>query len=104
MYEHYRLFFNKRRATDTIFRLLRNNQTRIFKTLRSNSKATNTIELIQCDRQFLYKWIQFQLSYEISDDEFRQNYHIDHVKAIANFDLSIKENQYEAFGLLTFVK
>ena len=29
---------------------------------------------------------------------FRQNYHIDHVKAIANFDLCIKENQYEAFG------
>ena len=31
----------------------------------------------------------------MSDEEFRQNYHIDHVIAIANFDLSIKENQFE---------
>ena len=34
----------------------------------------------------------------MSNDEFRQNYHIDNVKAIANFELSSKENQYEAFG------
>ena len=48
--------------------------------------------------QFFYDWIQFQLPYKMNDDEFRQNYHIDHLKAIANFDLSIKENQFEAFG------
>ena len=79
---------------------MRNSRTRIFEALRSNSKATKTIELLQCDRQFFYKWIQFHLPYEMSDYEFRQNYHLDHVKAIANFDLSIKENKYKTFGWL----
>ena len=37
------------------------------------------------------------MGFDISDDEFKEKYHIDHVKAIANFDLSKLENQYEAF-------
>ena len=90
--------YNKnKRNTNPIFRLISNNRARIRLALQSNRKATTTIELLQCDRQFFYDWIQFQLPYEMSDEEFRQNYHIDHVKAIANFDLSIKENQFEAF-------
>ena len=47
---------------------------------------------------FFYQWIQFQLSYEISDDEFKTLYDVDHVRPISSFDLSIEENQSEAFG------
>ena len=39
----------------------------------------------------------WQLPYEMSDDEFKTLYDIDHVQPIASFDLSIKENQFEAF-------
>ena len=90
-------YVKNRRNTDPIFRLIVNNRSRIFKTLKSNSKANNTIELLQCNRLFFYNWIQFQLPYEMSDDEFKKLYDIDHVKPIASFDLSIKENQFEAF-------
>ena len=80
-----------------IFRLVKNNRRRIDHALKSNDKAAHTIELLQCNWQFFYNWIQFQLPYEMSDDEFKKLYDIDHVKPIASFDLSIKENQFEAF-------
>ena len=34
----------------------------------------------------------------MTDDEFRNNYDIDHVVALANFDLSDQENQFIAFS------
>ena len=86
-----------RRINNPVYRFIQNNRTRIWTALKSNSKATNTIELLQCDGQFFYKWIQFKLPYEMSDEEFRQNYHIDHVKPLASFYLSIEGNQFEAF-------
>ena len=86
-----------RRHTDPIFRLIGNNRARIRLALQSNRKATTTIELLQCNRLFFYEWIQFQLPYEISDDEFKKLYDVDHVRPISSFDLSIKENQFEAF-------
>ena len=90
-------YLQNRRNNNPIYRLIVNNRARDYKSLNLNNRATNTIELLQCDRQFFYEKIKFQLPYEMSDDEFKQNYYIDHVKAIPNFDLSIKENQFEAF-------
>ena len=40
----------------------------------------------------------WQLNDDISDDEFKKNYHIDHVKPISSFNLSDPESQFEAFG------
>ena len=35
----------------------------------------------------------------MSDDEFKTNYEIDHVVALANFEISDQENQFIAFSL-----
>ena len=35
----------------------------------------------------------------MSDDEFKNNYKIDHVVPLSSFDLSIPENQFIAFNL-----
>ena len=34
----------------------------------------------------------------MSDDEFKKLYDVDHVRPILSFNLSIEQNQYEAFG------
>ena len=39
----------------------------------------------------------WQLNDNISDDEFKKCFHIDHVRPISSFDLSDPESQYDAF-------
>ena len=34
----------------------------------------------------------------MNDDEFKKLYDVDYVRPISSFNLSIKENQFEAFG------
>ena len=41
----------------------------------------------------------WQLYDNISDDEFKKCYNIDHVRPIATFNLSDSKNQYYAFHL-----
>ena len=38
------------------------------------------------------------MPYDMNDDEFRNNYEIDHVVALANFDLSDQKNQFISFN------
>ena len=83
---------------NSIFRLINNNRTQIKNALKSNNKATNSIELLGCNKEFFFEWIQFQLPYEMNDDEFTKLYDIDHVKPIVTFDLPDSNAQYEDFG------
>ena len=76
--------------------MIRNNRSQISSSLKANSKATNLIDLLGCNKEFFYKWIQFQLPYFMDDSEFREHFHIDHCRPIATFDLSNPENQYDA--------
>ena len=92
-----RAWDKNQRNINPIYRLITNNRRRIRSALESNSKTAHTIYLLGCDRFIFYQWIQFQLPFEMSDDEFKKLYDIDHVKPIASFDLSIEQNQFEAF-------
>ena len=38
------------------------------------------------------------MSSDISDDEFKTNWHIDHVRPISSFNLANTKDLYEAFG------
>ena len=84
-------------CNNPLYRLIRNNRSRIRSSLKANSKATNSINLLGCNKEFFYKWIQFQLPYSIDDSEFRELFHIDHCRPLATFDLSNPENQYDAY-------
>ena len=57
--EYKKQYLQNRRNTNPVYRLIGNNRARIYKALNVNNKATNTIELLQCNRQFFYEWIQF---------------------------------------------
>ena len=86
------------RSTNPIYKLITNNRVRIRQALKSNSKAAHTIELLDCSKEFFYQWIKFNLPYNMNDDEFKNNYEIDHVVPLSSFDLSIPENQFIAFN------
>ena len=89
---------NNKRNTNYIFRLIQNNRNRIRDALQSNNKADHSIELLGCNKEFFYHFIKFLLPYDMTDAEFRNNYEIDHVVALANFDLSDQKNQFIAFS------
>ena len=78
--------------------MIDNNRTRIRNALKSNNKADHSIELLGCSKEFFYHFIKFLLPYDISDDEFRNNYEIDHVVPLSSFDFSNEENQFIAFN------
>ena len=94
---HQREYKKNKRHTDPINRLIINNRSRIRLALKSNDKTTNTIDLLGCSKEFFFNWIKWQLPYEMSDDEFKKRYHVDHVRPIATFNLSDPESQYDAF-------
>ena len=87
-----------RRNTNPIYSLIKNNRKRIHKALQSNSKTTNTIKLLGCSKKFFYNWIKWQLPYDMSDDEFKKAYHIEHVRPISSFNLSDSASQNDAFN------
>ena len=90
-------FDKTQRNINPIFRLRENNRTRIRNALQSNSKANNTIDLLGCDKNFFYQWIMWQLPREMDDNEFKENYDINHCRPIATFNLSNPDEQYDAF-------
>ena len=96
--KYQRNYETNQRQINPIFRLIKNNRRRISHALQSNNKADHSINLLGCTKEFFYNFIKFQLPYEMDDNEFKENYHIDHVVALANFDLSIPENQFIAFS------
>ena len=79
-----------------ILRLIENNRIRIRQSLQAN-KATHSIDLLGCNKKFFFNWIKWQLPYDMTDDEFKKAYHVDHVRPIATFNLSDPESQYNAF-------
>ena len=85
-------------CNNPLYRLIRNNRSRIRSSFKSNIKATNSIDLLGCNKEFFYKWIQFQLPYSIDDSEFREYFHIDHCMPLATFNLVDPQNQYDAFS------
>ena len=93
-----REYRKNRRTYNPIYRLIEINRRQINESLHYNKKATSTINLLGCNKEFFYHFIKFLLLYDISDDEFKNNYKIDHVVALENFDLSDQENQFIAFS------
>ena len=91
-------YHNYRINNNPIYRLIKNNCARVHTALKSNNKTAHKIELLSFNKEFFYHWMKWQLPYDMNDDEFRQNYDIDHCRPIATFNLSDPDAQYDAFS------
>ena len=96
--QHIKEYNKNKMNTDPLYKMIKNNRARIHNILNSNSKTNNIIKLLGCNKQFFNQWIKFNLRYDMSYEEFKEAYHIDHVVALANFDLSIPENEFIAYN------
>lgn len=85
-----------RKKVDEAFRIMCNIRTRIHNVLKQN-KSNKTDELLGCSKTQLKEWLSFQLTDELSWDNYGTLWHIDHVIPLAFFDLVDINEQWLAF-------
>ena len=90
--------YRRQYRSNPINRLINLTRNRINQALNNEQKADHSIELLGCSPEFFWKWISFQLPYEMSNEEFNAKYHLDHVRSINSFDKTQCDWQYDAFN------
>ena len=93
----YRAHEKERRKTDSCFRIANNLRGRLRLALKSQrtSKKNNTLKYIGCDKKFLRTYLESKFTNGMSWDNYGL-WHIDHIKPISLFNLSIEEEIYKS--------
>jgi len=87
--EHIRKKENERLRTDFSFRLRKNCRTRIYQALKGiRGKTHHSIEYVDCDVEFLKKWLEYNFEDGMTFDNYGPYWHVDHVIPCAKFDLT----------------
>lgn len=90
------LYDKQRRKIDIKYKLKGNLRKRIIKILHGKNKSLNTMFLIGCEIDYLMYHLQEQFTKGMSWDNYG-DWHIDHIKPCAKFDLSKSEEQQKCF-------
>jgi hypothetical protein len=85
----------RRRKTDLKFRIVNNLRTRFFHVLKGARKSTRTLELLGCSVEHLIKHLESNFRPGMSWAN-RTEWHIDHIRPLASFDLSDPAQQRQA--------
>jgi len=98
--EHIRKYYNEweknRKKIDPMFKITKNLRSRLWTVLKKNKKSETTMKLTGCTLEELKK----HLESKFEDGMDWNNYgvwHVDHIIACANFDLSNPEQQKICF-------
>ena len=92
-----RIYTKKRRLENKNFQFSSNLRSRIYSALKGNYKSLSTMFLIGCDIDYLMYHIQEQFTEGMSWDNYG-DWHVDHIKPCAKFDLSKPEEQHKCFN------
>lgn len=85
-----------RYAADSNFRLLELCRSRIWSALKGKVKAQKTSELIGCSIEHLRLWLTFYFQPGMLWENYG-DWHVDHIKPCASFDMSDPAQQRECF-------
>ncbi len=103
--ENINRWVKKRRKTDINFKLRCDLRSRVLSALKSNKKSASTMELLGCSVQFAREHLESQFTERMTWNNHgtghhgkgMQEWHIDHIKPCASFDLSKPEEQRKCF-------
>jgi hypothetical protein len=88
-----------RSHTDINFKILRLLRTRIYLSLKRNSKSATTKELLGCSIPELKNWLEMQFTEGMTWENHGKNgWHIDHIIPCDAFDLSDSKQQKVCFN------
>lgn len=86
-----------RRQTDPHYKLRLNLSSRILLALKRNTKSASTMELIGCSIEQLREWLEAQFEPGMTWKN-QGEWHIDHIRPCASFDLRDSTQQRECFN------
>ena len=87
----------ERYNSDPMFRLVklqRNRMTHALRRARAGKQGSKSLELLGCTGEFLYNHLKQQLP----DGANWSDYHVDHIRPIASFDLNDPQQMQECFN------
>lgn len=89
-------YIRQKRKDDPSFKIAHNVRTRLLRVLKGKRKYAKTMELLGCTSQELKEHLEKQFSPEMNWDNHGKYWHIDHVKPISWFNLTIEREMREA--------
>ena len=97
--EHRNLMARLRSQTDTDFCLRKRLRSRLWDALQGNIKSGKTFELLGCSFKNFKLYLESKFLPGMSWDNYG-DWHIDHIKPCASYDLSLPEQQTRCFHYL----
>ncbi len=104
MAKYLKKYRQKKFKTDINFKITGDLRTRIYQALRKNAKSLSTMFLIGCEIDYLMYHIQEKFTKGMNwdnhgrGDKGKKEWHIDHIKPCAKFDLSDSKQQELCFN------
>ena len=96
--EYAKAYRSMKRSSDLNFKLADNLRSRLRDALHGRSKSAHTLELLGCTLDFFKGYIEAQFQPGMTWENWSyEGWHLDHERALANFDLSDPKQQSEAF-------
>ena len=87
---------SKRAKTDPAFRMIKNYRKRTWEAYKNNRKSKTTLELLGCSPEELAQHLEKQFQPGMTHDNYGE-WHIDHIRPIASFDLSDPKEAEKCF-------
>jgi hypothetical protein len=91
-----RVYEKSKRKLNIAFRIQKNTQRRLLLALRGKVKNSSTLHLLGCSIEALKQWLSYQFALGMTWDNYGE-WHIDHVRPCASFDLTDPEQQKQCF-------
>ena len=97
--KYFRNYEKERKGTDSNFKLTKHLRTRMYQALvaQHSVKSAKTIELLGSSVAFVRKYLESKFKSGMSWDNYGE-WHVDHIRPCASFDLSDPEQQKECFN------
>ena len=86
----------EKRQNDLVYRMIKNYRKRTWEAYKNNTKSKSTIELLGCTGPELAQHLEKQFQPGMTHENYGE-WHIDHIRPIASFDLSDPEQEQECF-------
>ena len=94
--EYIRKKNKEKRETDPIFRMVSNIRRRILLALKGKNKSDNTMKLLGADVEKVWKHLESTFKPGMTKENHGE-WHVDHIRPCASFDLSKPEEQAKCF-------